>query len=155
MVVFDLDPAGVGLAPLAPALGRIERTRLGIEDALAEALALAEVRPRLMPHLGMSGQEWNVSPQHPAVVVLVDEYSRMSDTAKATAVELLRIGRKARVSLILAASEATSDTLGDAIADTTALKIMLGVPQHRCAVGAGTGQGGRGVATGPTAPRVR
>ncbi|WNV83851.1 hypothetical protein [Umezawaea sp. Da 62-37] len=124
-VVWDLDPAGVGQAPLAPALGRIERTRAGIEDALADALAYAEVRPRLMPRLGMSGADWVVSPEHPAVVILVDEYSRMSDTAKASAVELLRVGRKARVSLILAASEATSDTLGDAIADTTALKILL------------------------------
>lgn len=143
-VVWDLDPAGVGLAPLAPVMGRIERTRLGIEDALAEALALAEVRPRLMPRLGMTGQEWNVSPDHPAVVVMVDEYSRMSDTAKATAVELLRIGRKARVSLILAASEATSDTLGDAIADTTALKILLPCRSTDIRLVLGQGRGAEG-----------
>jgi S-DNA-T family DNA segregation ATPase FtsK/SpoIIIE len=124
-VVVDLDPAGVGLDPLAPALFRIERSRIGIEEALADLLAMAEVRPRIMRDLGMTGQEWNVSHEFPAVVAFVDEYSRLSSRAKELAVELLRIGRKARVSLILAASEATSDTLGDSIADTTALKVLL------------------------------
>jgi S-DNA-T family DNA segregation ATPase FtsK/SpoIIIE len=38
-----------------------------------------------------------------------------------------RVGRKARVTLILAATEATSDTLGAAIPDTTALRIL-----HAC-----------------------
>ena len=125
--VWDLDPAGTGLDVLAPSLERVERSRAGIEDALADALALAEVRPHLMRDLGMPGREWTPSAEHPAVIIFVDEYSRLSVAAKQLAVEVLRIGRKARVSLVLAATEATSDTLGDAIADTTSLKIL-----HAC-----------------------
>lgn len=125
--VWDLDPAGTGLDVLADSIERAERTRAGIEDALADALALAEVRPHLLREMGMAGREWVPSPEHPAVIVFVDEYPRLSNTAKGLAVDLLRIGRKARVSLLLAATEATSDTLGDAIADTTALKIL-----HAC-----------------------
>jgi S-DNA-T family DNA segregation ATPase FtsK/SpoIIIE len=67
------------------------------------------------------------TPTSPALVVIVDEYPRLSDRAKALQVALLRVGRKARVTLILAATEATSDTLGAAIADTTALRIL-----HSC-----------------------
>ncbi|ANZ36205.1 hypothetical protein BBK82_09170 [Lentzea guizhouensis] len=125
--VWDLDPAGTGLDVLADSIERSERTRAGIEDALADALALAEVRPHLLRDMGMQGREWVPTREHPAVIVFVDEYSRLSNAAKEMAVEVLRIGRKARVSLLLAATEATSDTLGDAIADTTALKIL-----HAC-----------------------
>ncbi|HEX5403154.1 MAG TPA: hypothetical protein VFX16_12710 [Pseudonocardiaceae bacterium] len=125
-VLWDLDPAGDGLRVLGPAVGRRERDPAAIEDTLADALALAEVRPRMLADLGM-GAAWEPSPQRPAVVVIVDEYPRLTGRAKQFAVQLLRVGRKARVTLILAATEATSDALGAAIADTTALKIL-----HAC-----------------------
>jgi S-DNA-T family DNA segregation ATPase FtsK/SpoIIIE len=125
-LVWDLDPAGDGLHTLGSAVGRRERDPLAIEDALADALALAEVRPRMLADLGM-GAAWQPTPQRPAVVVIVDEYTRLTARAKQLAVQILRVGRKARVTLILAATEATSDALGAAIADTTALKIM-----HAC-----------------------
>lgn len=80
----------------------------------------------MLADLGM-GPAWEPSPQRPAVVVAVDEYPRLTARAKQLAVQLLRVGRKARVTLLLAATEATSDALGAAIADTTALKIM-----HAC-----------------------
>src|SRR5205085_2945932 len=94
--------------------------------ALADALALAEGRPRMLAELGM-GAAWIPSPTRPALVVIVDEYPRLSDRAKALAVALLRVGRKARVTLLLAATEATADALGAAIADSTALAIL-----HAC-----------------------
>lgn len=126
-VVWDLDPAGDGLRALGDGVGRRERDRAGIETALADAVALAETRPRMLADLGMRGGAWEPSPERPAVVVFVDEYPRLTTKAKELAVTLLRIGRKARVTVILAATEATSDALGAAIADTTALKIM-----HAC-----------------------
>ncbi|MCA1684081.1 MAG: hypothetical protein LC708_03010 [Actinobacteria bacterium] len=122
-LVWDLDPAGCGLDPLAPAIGRRERDPAGIIDALADALALAQARPRMLAGLGM-GDAWAPSPDRPALVVIIDEYPRLPERAKALAVALLRLGRKARVTLILAATEATSDALGAAIADTTALRIL-------------------------------
>ena len=125
-LVWDLDPAGSGLDALGPAIGRHERDPAGIADALTDALALAEARPRMLANLGM-GAAWIPSPTHPALVVIVDEYPRLTDKAKAQAVALLRVGRKARVTLMLAATEATSDALGAAIADTTALAIL-----HAC-----------------------
>jgi S-DNA-T family DNA segregation ATPase FtsK/SpoIIIE len=123
-LVWDLDPAGNGLDALGGGIARRERDPAGITDALTDALALAEVRPRMLADLDM-GDAWAPSPTCPALVVVIDEYPRLNDRAKALAVDLLRVGRKARVTVILAASEATSDTLGAAIADTTACKILL------------------------------
>jgi S-DNA-T family DNA segregation ATPase FtsK/SpoIIIE len=123
-LVWDLDPAGNGLDALGGGIARRERDPAGITDALADALALAEVRPRMLAELGM-GDAWAPSPARPALVVVIDEYPRLSDQAKGLAVNLLRVGRKSRITVILAASEATSDALGAAIADTTACKILL------------------------------
>lgn len=125
-IVWDLDPAGNGLEVLDGATGRTERDAHGIEDALADAVAMAQVRPKLLSHLRM-GDAWNASPEYPAVVVFCDEYPRLSDRAKRLAVDLIRIGRKARVTLILASSEATSDALGATVAEIAALKVM-----HAC-----------------------
>ena len=123
-VVWDLDPSGNGLDVLGAGVGRREREPGGIDEALRDALALAEVRPRLFTELGM-GDAWQPGHDRPAVVVMIDEYPRLNDRAKALAVDLIRVGRKARVTVLLAASEATSDTLGAAIADTAALKILM------------------------------
>src|SRR2546423_1658730 len=60
-LVWDLDRAGSGLDALGPAVGRREREPAGITDALADALALAEARPRMLAELGM-GAAWIPSP---------------------------------------------------------------------------------------------
>lgn len=125
-VVWDLDPAGNGLEVLGGAIGRSERDARGIEDALADAVAMAQARPKLLSRLRM-GDAWDASREYPAIVVFCDEHPRLTDHAKQLAVDLIRIGRKARVTLILASSEATSDALGATVAEIAALKIM-----HAC-----------------------
>src|SRR5436305_2197345 len=107
-------------------VGRVVHDIAEFANERADVLALAEARPRMLAELGM-GAAWIPSPTRPALVVIVDEYPRLTDRAKALAVALLRVGRKARVTLMLAATEATSDALGAAIADTTALRIL-----HAC-----------------------
>ncbi|MFD9895112.1 hypothetical protein ACFWY9_37705 [Amycolatopsis sp. NPDC059027] len=123
-LVWDLDPSGNGLEALGGAIGRRERDHAGIEDALADAVALAEARPKMLTDMGM-GDAWEVSAQRPGLVVFVDEYPQLTDKAKALAVSLLRLGRKGRVTLVLASADATSDVLGAAIADSVACKILM------------------------------
>jgi S-DNA-T family DNA segregation ATPase FtsK/SpoIIIE len=125
-IAWDLSPSGTGLDVYGDAIARRERTSAGIEAALAAAIEYATARPHVAVELGMP-DEWEPSPDRPAVVVFIDEYPRLSDRAKELAAELVTLGRKARVSLVLAASEATSDTLGRAIADTVPIRIM-----HAC-----------------------
>ncbi|WP_328610472.1 hypothetical protein OG943_15490 [Amycolatopsis sp. NBC_00345] len=123
-VVWDLDPIGSGLDLLGGAVSRRERTPAGIERALADALAMAETRPRLLARLGM-GASWRASRARPALVVVIDEYPRLTPRAKDLAIGILRAGRKARVTLVMATSEATSDALGEAVAEMARAKVML------------------------------
>lgn len=132
VLVGDLDPAGNGLAPLAEALGvrAIGDDSMGqIEAILEKALKIAKARPNLFAELGMD-DNWEPTPDDPAIVLVIDEFPQLSDRAKELAVKILRTGRKSRVQLVMAAQEATVDSLGDAIADSIALKIV-GPSRHQ------------------------
>ncbi|MFJ8583640.1 hypothetical protein ACIRD2_03130 [Streptomyces sp. NPDC093595] len=146
VVVVDLDPGGNGLEPLAEAVGvRVvgaDQMHL-IEAVLEKLLKVAKARATLLGKLGM-GDNWIPSPQYPAIVALVDEYPQLSQHAKALVVAILRVGRKSRVQIGLAAQEATKDAIGAAIADSIALKIV-GPSRHQDIVqvfGAGAGANG-------------
>ncbi|MFF9309941.1 ATP-binding protein [Streptomyces sp. NPDC014748] len=132
VLVGDLDPGGNGLAPLAEALGvrAIGDDNMGqIEAILEKALKIAKARPNLFAELDMD-DNWEPTPEDPAIVLVIDEFPQLSDRAKELAVKILRVGRKSRVQLIMAAQEATVDSLGDAIADSIALKIV-GPSRHQ------------------------
>ena len=146
VVVVDLDPGGNGLEPLAEAIGvRVvgaDQMHL-IEAVLEKLVKIAKARALLLGKLGM-GDNWIPSREYPAVVALVDEYPQLSQRAKALVVALLRVGRKSRVQVGLAAQEATKDAIGAAIADSIALKIV-GPSRHQDIVqvfGAGAGANG-------------
>lgn len=126
VLVGDLDPGGNGLAPLAEALGvrAIGDDNMGqIETILEQALKIAKARPGLFAKHGMK-ENWEPSPERPAIVLFIDEYPQLSDRAKELAVKILQVGRKSRVQLVLAAQEATKDSIGAAIADSIALRIV-------------------------------
>lgn len=146
VVVIDLDPGGNGLEPLAAAVGvrvvGFDQMHL-IEAVLEKLLKIAKARATLLGKLGM-GDNWIPSRQYPAIVALIDEYPQLSQHAKALVVAILRVGRKSRVQIGLAAQEATKDSIGAAIADSIALKIV-GPSRHQDVVqvfGAGAGANG-------------
>lgn len=146
VVVVDLDPGGNGLEPLAEAVGvRVvgaDQMHL-IEAVLEKLLKVAKARATLLGKLGM-GDNWIPSREYPAIVALIDEYPQLSQQAKALVVALLRVGRKSRVQIGLAAQEATKDSIGATIADSIALKIV-GPSRHQDIVqvfGAGAGANG-------------
>jgi len=146
VVVVDLDPGGNGLEPLAEAVGvRVvgaDQMHL-IEAVLEKLVKIAKARALLLGKLGM-GDNWIPSREYPAIVALVDEYPQLSQRAKALVVALLRVGRKSRVQVGLAAQEATKDAIGAAIADSIGLKIV-GPSRHQDIVqvfGAGAGANG-------------
>jgi S-DNA-T family DNA segregation ATPase FtsK/SpoIIIE len=146
VLVGDLDPGGNGLEPLAEALGvrAIGDDNMGqIEAILDQAVRIAKARPTLFSKLGMKAN-WEPSPGRPAIVLFIDEYPQLSDRAKELAVKILQVGRKSRVQLVLAAQEATKDSIGKAIADSIALRIV-GPCRHQDIVqvfGAGAGAEG-------------
>lgn len=132
VVVVDIDPGGNGLEPLAEAVGvrvvgadQMHR----IEAVLEKLLKIAKARATLLGKLGM-GDNWIPSRRFPAIVGLIDEYPQLSPRAKELVVAILRVGRKARVQIGLAAQEATKDSIGAAIADSIALRIV-GPSRHQ------------------------
>lgn len=119
--LWDLDPSGVGQAPQAGLMGKTALSPEDCEVALGQALAIAAARTRLLRHLGM-GDAWKPSAKRPILVLLLDEFPRLSATAKATAVALLRVARKAGVVLVFATQDSKGKTLGESIAGQVAFK---------------------------------
>jgi hypothetical protein len=120
-ILWDLDPSGVGQAPQAAAMGRRALSPEDCEQALSVALRIANARTRVKDRLGM-GDEWQPAPEYPALVVVLDEFPRLTKEAKALAVALLRVARKAGVVIIFASQSAKKDALGDSVAAEVAFK---------------------------------
>lgn len=130
-ILWDLDPSGVGQAPQAEVMGRRALSPEDCERALEKALQIAEARTRIKDRLGM-GDEWQPSRKHPALVLLLDEYPRLSKAGKELAVALLRVARKAGVVLLFASQSAKKDALGDSIAGEVAWKAGgPGLPDYQ------------------------
>ncbi|WNI19938.1 hypothetical protein [Actinacidiphila sp. ITFR-21] len=121
-VAVDIDPTGRGLGPLGPCAARRALTPKDAEALLEHLLATAEDR---IAALGPTEDNWLVTPVSPAVIAFVDEWPRLSKQGKQLALSLLRIGRKARVTLVVCTQDATADVLGDAVADVFGVRIML------------------------------
>jgi S-DNA-T family DNA segregation ATPase FtsK/SpoIIIE len=120
--VVDIDPTGRGLGPLGPCAALRALNPADAERLLERLLAKAEAR---IAALGPIDDNWRVTPDSPAIIAFVDEWPRLSKRAKTAALALLRIGRKARITLVVCTQDATSDVLGDAVADTFGVRIML------------------------------
>ncbi|NUH42917.1 hypothetical protein HUF15_40580 [Streptomyces samsunensis] len=121
-VAVDIDPSGRGLGPLGSCAARRALTSADADLALEDLLARAEARIAAMP---ATLDNWEVTESSPAIIAFVDEWSRLSKRAKSAGLALLRIGRKARVTLVVCTQDATTDILGDAVADTFGVRILM------------------------------
>ncbi|OKI95083.1 hypothetical protein [Kitasatospora sp. CB01950] len=121
-IALDIDPTGRGFGPLRRLAAQRAYEEKRIDDALDWAIREAELRTKQM---GDDVDNWQVSDDAPAVFVIVDEHPQMAKTQKAKVIKLSRIGRKARVTVVLLTQDATSDVVGDAVADTFGIRIML------------------------------
>ncbi len=70
---IDLGSSDAGLDPMGDAIQRRATGKAAAEILLRDALSIAKARPRLFKKLGM-GRNWQPSPSHPALVLLIDEY---------------------------------------------------------------------------------
>lgn len=122
-ITIDLDPHGDGLEDLGDAVRLTGRTHEQIEATLFFFLMLSKARARLRAKLGM-GKKWKVSPEHPHFTIFFDEFPKGSELAKLLAVQLLLVGRKEAVTLVIASQGATRFYLGESFAQMVALKIV-------------------------------
>ncbi|MBZ3908814.1 type IV secretory system conjugative DNA transfer family protein [Streptomyces griseiscabiei] len=121
-VIVDVDPVKRGLKAIAPAAVMTARTPQEAEDVLEALLERAKTRIASMPP---TQDSWQPTPDGPAIIAVLDEFPKLSKRGKALAVDLLRTGREALISIVLVTQDATSDVLSDAIADAFNIRIML------------------------------
>lgn len=122
-VIVDVDPVKRGLKVFEPLAAMKARSPEEAELVLAQLVAEAKRRIASMPP---TQNMWEPTPDEPAIVVVLDEFIKLSPEAKEMAIELLRnLGREALISVVIVTQDATKDVMGDAIADVPGLRIML------------------------------
>ncbi|ORT53321.1 hypothetical protein [Streptomyces sp. CB03238] len=121
-VAVDIDPSGRGLGPLRRAAVRIALTPEQAEKELERLLSEAK---RRIASLDETQDNWEVTPEAPAILAFLDEYPQLTKKGKKHALDLLRIGRKARITLVICTQDATADIMGDAVADAFQIRILM------------------------------
>jgi hypothetical protein len=122
-VTLFLDPSGDGPGPYEDAIRLTSLDPATIERVLLWLHCLAAGRARIRRNLGM-GDAWQPSAKHPAILVFIDEFPKLTDLSKLLVASLLLIGRKEAVWIIFAAQGATTTFLGSNIAQQPALKVL-------------------------------
>ncbi|MGW1616913.1 hypothetical protein ACWCQZ_47560 [Streptomyces sp. NPDC002285] len=123
-VAFNLDPVGTGIRDLGEAI----TLNACMDDekivaTLQFLLTLCSARARLRARYGW-GNKWHVSPEHPAIVVFVDEWAQLSAQAKTLLIRLLLVGRKEAIWVIGGSQFGTRDWLGEAIGPKLSGKLL-------------------------------
>ncbi|MFC9760151.1 hypothetical protein, partial [Streptomyces sp. NPDC056921] len=123
-VVLNVDPVGTGVGDLGPA---ITLTACMDDDLIIAVLEFlldwCSARARQRAAYGW-GNKWQVSPEHPAVCLFVDEWPQLSPTAKALLIKLLLLGRKEAIWVYGGSQFGTKDYLGEAIGPKLAAKLL-------------------------------
>lgn len=124
-IALDLDPVKDGLREFEGVMAAPPiRGNKDCEKWLGHLVKMARGRQVVRNRLNM-GDTWIATKEHPAIFPFVDEFIYLSKAAKESFIELLRLGKQSGIYPIAAGQDATSDAMGDAIADTFTLSIML------------------------------
>lgn len=113
-VIWAVDlKRGMELGPWAPCIARLAVTPAEARALLADAVAILEARAEMLA--AEHRRVWEPSPQHPALVIVVDEYAELADDAPeatADADSISRRGRAVAVTLIAATQRPTQKAMG-------------------------------------------
>ncbi|CAL9664817.1 hypothetical protein SUDANB1_07157 [Streptomyces sp. enrichment culture] len=124
-IALDLDPVKDGLREFdgVMAVPPIRGTK-ACEEWLGYLVKMAKARNTVRNRLNM-GDTWVATREHPAIFVFVDEFIYLSPDGKELFIELLRLAKQSGMYPVAAGQDATSDAMGDAIADSFTLQVML------------------------------
>jgi S-DNA-T family DNA segregation ATPase FtsK/SpoIIIE len=124
-IALDLDPVKDGLREFEGVMAAPPiRGNADCEKWLEYLVKMAKARNTVRNRLNM-GDTWIATADHPAIFPFVDEFIYLSDKAKKLFIELLRLAKQSGIYPVAAGQDATSDSMGDAIADSFTLRIML------------------------------
>jgi S-DNA-T family DNA segregation ATPase FtsK/SpoIIIE len=124
-IAIEMDPVKDGLREFedvmaVPSIRGVKDCEIWLGYLVKMATARNVVRNRLK-----MGDTWEPSAEHPDIFVFADEYIYLSQKGKELFIQLVRLGKQVGIYPIAAGQDATSDSLGDAIAETFTLKVML------------------------------
>lgn len=143
-IAIEMDPVKDGLREFEGVMAAPPiRGNRSCEEWLEYLVKMARGRNTVRSRRGM-GDNWEASWDYPAIFAFVDEFIYLSPRAKELFIELLRIGKQSGIYPIAAGQDATSDSMGDAIAETFTLKIMLASRWDDIRVVFGQGSAARG-----------
>jgi hypothetical protein len=124
-IALDLDPVKDGLREFDGVMATPPiRGNKACEEWLGYLVKMAQSRNIVRNRLDM-GDTWIPTREHPAIFPFVDEFIYLSPKAKELFIELLRLAKQSGIYPVAAGQDATSDAMGDAIADSFTLRVML------------------------------
>lgn len=124
-IAIEMDPVKDGLREFEGVMAVPPiRGSKDCEKWLDHLVKMAKGRNVVRNRLGM-GDTWIATKERPAIFALVDEFIFLTKKAKELFIELQRIGKQSGIYMVAAGQDATSDSMGDAIADSFTLAIML------------------------------
>ncbi|HET6480742.1 MAG TPA: FtsK/SpoIIIE domain-containing protein [Actinoplanes sp.] len=134
VVLWGIDlKGGMELRPWAPCLARLATTPDEATRLLADAVAVLDARAHA------AGQDntrvWEPTPDAPALVIVIDEYAELADTAPAAvayAESVSRRGRAVAVDLLAATQRPTQKAMGGgALRSQMSVRVCLRVRERR------------------------
>lgn len=134
VVLWAIDlKGGMELRPWMSCLDRLATTPSEATRLLRDAVAIVEARARAMAE-GES-RVWEPSQQHPALVIIVDEYAELAEHAPGAADaadSVARRGRAVAVTLLAATQRLTQQAMGrGAVRSQMDVRVCLRVRERR------------------------
>ena len=134
VVLWAIDlKGGMELRPWASCLDRLATTPSEAARLLRDAVAIVETRARAMAE--DESRVWEPSPQHPALVIIVDEYAELAEHAPSaveSADSVARRGRAVAVTLLAATQRPTQQAMGrGAVRSQMDVRVCLRVRERR------------------------
>ena len=133
-VIWAIDlKRGMELGPWASCIDRLATTPAEARALLADAVVILEARAAYLAEVGR--RVWEPSPEMPALVILIDEYAELVESAaEATgdADSIARRGRAVAVTLIAATQRPTQKAMGQgALRSQMDVRICFRVRERR------------------------
>jgi S-DNA-T family DNA segregation ATPase FtsK/SpoIIIE len=124
---------GMELQPWARCLDRLATTPAQADALVADAVRILEARAE---QLAAEGERiWEPTPERPALIVVIDEYGELAETARdalTAADSIARRGRAPAVTLVVATQRPTQQVMGSgAVRSQMEVRICLRVRERR------------------------